>query len=141
MWPGSVWVKCQPGACLAGGVFCTQARVYQDDAGCRPGAEYFRFALCQNVPGITSTVIFVNDDWDSDGEPGEPESLTGESAGPIPWRSYLTARMPSSGRGWRMPVWLFLLVMVLAVIAGFVFHLHSHCGNAWTRAACYWGSK
>jgi hypothetical protein len=88
----------------------------------------------------------VNDDWDPDGEPGEPESLAGEpesltseSAGPIPWRSYLTARMP--GRGWRMPVWLFLLLMVLAVIVGFVFHLHSHCHNIWTRAACYWGSN
>lgn len=102
----------------------------------------------QNVPPVTRTVICVDDYWGPDGKPGEsetpddePESLTGEGTGPIPWRSYLTARMPSSGYGWRMPVWLFLLVMVLAVIAGLVFHWHSHCHNAWTRAACYWGSN
>ena len=97
------------------------------------------------MPGVTSTVICVDDYWGADGKPGEsetpdddPESLTGEGAGPIPWRSYLTARMPPSvNGGWRGPVWLFLLLIILAVIAGFVFHLgHSHCGNFWTRMPC-----
>jgi hypothetical protein len=121
----------------------SRAHVYQDGAHCgsntnSPTAR----AIGQYVPHITSTVICMEHDWGPDGEPGtpetlsdEPQSLPGETAEPIPWRSYLTARIPSGRPGRRMPVWLLLLLVVIAVIAHFAFHVHwhSHCHSFWNK--------
>ncbi len=70
----------------------------------------------------------MNDNWD-DGDPGEDDSLTGETDQPIPWRSWLTARMPYNRKqiiAWRMPVWLFLVIAVISVIIALAVKIHGH---------------
>jgi hypothetical protein len=67
----------------------------------------------------------MDDDEMPDDVQSETDSINSEQD-PIPWRSWLTARMPPNANQvigtWRPPVWLALLMFALAVILFIAFH-------------------